>query len=56
MDELKVQKEKQKIPEAFGWKEEKVIFITEFNSCLEYLWKTINNYQNFHLIINDFNQ
>ena len=29
MDELKAQKEKQKIPEVFGRKEEKLIFIAE---------------------------
>lgn len=29
MDELKAQKEKKKIPEGFGRKEEKVVFIAE---------------------------
>lgn len=29
MDELKAQKEKQKIPEVLGRKEEKIIFIAE---------------------------
>lgn len=44
MGEQKAQKEKQKIPEGFGRKVEKTIFIAGVVYQKKYLWKRINPY------------